>query len=98
MKYDVTLEVRFTHPNLSILDIAEAISETPFTVHAKVLEGDRVALVCHGVQSDGLMALPEALRKAQVGISHALKESVPGFAGRGLLWGDVVAAHVHTAE
>lgn len=95
MKFDVTFEVRFT-PILDSVD--EWLMMVPFTVEVYALDSGTAVLTCRGVESEGLMALLEAVRKAQVGISHALKEAVPGFEGRGLLWGDILAVDVRAVQ
>ena len=93
LKYDVTFTMRIQDPSVSVLDLVELQGNTSFPL-VIVVDGDEVSVTCRGVESQGLMALPEALRKGQVQLSHALRDHVPAFSGRGLLWSDIVAADV----
>lgn len=48
------------------------------------------------VEATGVTAMPEALRKAHLSLSKALRSGAPAFKDRGLLWSDVVTADVRT--
>jgi len=97
MRYDITFTVRIDLPEVSVLDFLHIKDDAPFTTHVAITGGDAV-VTCLGVEAQGYMALPEAMRKAQIGLSHALRDNVPAFNGRGLLWSDIVAADVRAVE
>jgi len=97
MKYDITFTIHIDLPEVSVLDFLQIKDDAPFTIHV-VIQDDEAIVICRGVEAQGYMALPEAMRKAQIGLSHALRDNVPAFNGRGLLWSDIVAADVRAVE
>lgn len=97
MIFDVTLRARLPVAGVPVEQVAELSGGAPFPVSVEMV-GDVWVLRCAGVVSDGMTAFPEALRKAQLGVSVGFRESsVPGLAGRGLLWADIVSADVRVA-
>jgi len=99
VKYDVKFTVKIDDPEVLLTDLFEALPEVPSVVYIHIEGSDTLVAVCKDVESSGLMALPEAMRKTQVKLSHAFRAVSPVFSARGgLLWSDIVAADVRTAE
>lgn len=71
-----------------------SLRDAPFTVDAHETSDGLIVAKFPRVRAEGLTALPEALRRCQVSLSHLLREQVPLYNDRGLLWADVVAADV----
>jgi hypothetical protein len=98
MKYDISLTIQFDGSEADGEALAAVLPSAPFPV-AVTVEEDRLIIKCHGIEASGFAALPEALRKTQVGLSPLFRQTVPTFAKRGgLLWSDITAADAHTSQ
>jgi hypothetical protein len=98
MRYDVTLRLRLDDESERDA-VSSHIDEAPFEV--VVLDADDISLTlrCFGIEASGNNAMPEVLRRAQVGISSALRHNVPTMSERGgLLWSDIMSAEVETTD
>ena len=76
--------------------LGEVFEGSPFPVEIEERDDGLLGVWCRGIRSAGILAMPEALRLAQIGLSIPLKNAYPAYAGRGLLWSDVVSAEVRT--
>lgn len=70
-----------------------AVDGPKFAVEIEERDGNLLWFRCLGIKASGAAAMPEALRVAQVGLSTALKRTIPAYAEHGgLLWKDVQSA------
>ena len=93
-EYDVFLLVR---PPAGVtaeqIGFELAVDGPKFAVEVEPREDGLLGFRCQSIKASGAAAMPEALRVAQVGLSTALKRTIPAYAEHGgLLWKDVASA------